>query len=107
MESIILIFLFGTVIWFWFDTLHSLDRAKILCKQACEQYKLQLLDDTIVLTRVRLKRNSQGQVKIQRAYSFEFSDTGNNRQLGFLLMLGTTLEILELPGYVDRTISLV
>lgn len=103
----ILFILLGMSVWFWFDTLHSLETAKGLCKRACKQFNLQLLDDTVVLVQIRLKRDRRGQVKIQRAYSFEFSDTGNNRQIGTLLLLGTTLEIVELPGYVERTISLV
>jgi hypothetical protein len=105
MNSIILLVILGMIAWFWSDTLHTLERAKAICKQVCGQLHLQLLDDTIALVRVRLKRNSRGRLKVQRTYQFEFSDGDNNRQRGIVIMRGIALEMLEMPGYMDRIIS--
>jgi len=105
-NSLFLLIGLGIIAWFWFDTLQSREIAKTICKQTCGQQKLQLLDDTIVLKNMRLKRNHQGRLKVQRAYQFEFSENGSNtRQRGMVIMCGTVLEILELPGYLNRTIS--
>ncbi|OQY52830.1 MAG: DUF3301 domain-containing protein [Candidatus Parabeggiatoa sp. nov. 2] len=105
MNSVILLVLLGIVAWFWFDTLRSQEIAKAICKQVCKQLHLQLLDDTITLVRVRLRRNNRGRFRVQRTYQFEFSDGSNNRQQGMMIMRGTALEILELPGYTNRIIS--
>lgn len=105
MNSLIVLTLLGIVVWFWFDMRRSQEIAKIICKRVCNQLQLQLLDDTVALVQVRLKRNSRGRLQVQKSYEFEFSDSGNNRQQGFVIMLGITLEMLELPGYMDRTIS--
>ncbi len=105
MNSIFFLLLLSVVAWFWFDAQRTQEVAKSLCKQVCGQLHLQLLDDTIAVARVRLKRDNQGRWGVQRTYQFEFSDGGNNRQQGTVIMRGMTLEILELPGYMDRIIS--
>jgi hypothetical protein len=106
-NSVILLALLGVVAWFWFDTIQCQEIAKNICKHTCRQLQLQLLDDTIALKRVRLKRNQNGRLALQRTYQFEFSDGGNNRQQGMVIMRGIALEILDIPGYISRTISLV
>jgi len=103
MNSIILLVILGFIGWFWFDTLHSQERAKVICKQVCQNLHLQLLDDTIVLVRLRLRRNSRGRLMVQRTYQFEFFD--GERQRGIVIMRGIALEMLEMPGYMDRIIS--
>jgi hypothetical protein len=105
MTPIILFMTFGLVTWFGFDTLHTQEVAKAIGKEICSQYQLQLLDDTVVLVHVRVKRDSRGRWGWQRTFLFEFSDSGNNRKQGTMLMRGVALEMLELPGYVARTIS--
>jgi hypothetical protein len=106
-NSIILLIMLSIVAWFWLDTLQCREVAKNICKQTCGRLKLQLLDDTIALKKMRLKRNYRGQLNVQRTYQFEFSDGGNNRQHGVVIMCGTVLEIVEIPGYMNRTISQV
>jgi len=107
-EFISALFILGCGIWFWFDSLRCREIAIKICKQVCTQLHLQLLDDSIALSEIRLKRNQHGSVKIQRAYRFEFYDNSDNtekRHQGYLLMRDVTLEMLELPGYMSRTFS--
>ena len=66
-------------IFFWLDSLRARERALKAGRAACERYELQFLDDTVSVTRVRLGRDEEGQLRIARTYTFEFSDTGNNR----------------------------
>ena len=83
----------------WLDSLRARERAVRAGKSACERYDLQLLDDTVSFTRLRLARDDEGQLRISRAYTFEFSDTGNNRRRGAIVMLGGELEDLQLEPY--------
>ena len=99
-----LLIVLGTIAWFWFDTLQCREIAKALAQQMCHQSHLQLLDDTLALVQIRLKRNCHGKLNIQRTYQFEFSEQGNNRQQGTLIMRGIVLELLEMPGYANRII---
>jgi hypothetical protein len=60
---------------------------------------VQFLDDTVAFARLRLARDEEGQLKIARTYTFEFSETGNNRRQGAIVMLGHQLADLQLEPY--------
>jgi hypothetical protein len=84
---------------FWLDSLRARERALAAGRSACERYSLQFLDDTVAFTRLRLARDDEGQVKFKRTYTFEFSDTGNNRRHGAIVMLGGQLEDVHMEPY--------
>jgi hypothetical protein len=83
----------------WVDSLRARERAVAAGRSACERFHLQFLDETVAFTRLRLRRNEDGQLKIARTYTFEFSDTGNNRRHGSIVMLGGDIEDLQLEPY--------
>ena len=83
----------------WADSLRARERAVRAGKSACERYQLQFLDDTVSFARLRLARDDGGQLKISRTYTFEFSDTGNNRRHGAIVMLGGELADLHMEPY--------
>ena len=86
-------------IFFWLDSLRARERAVQAGRAACQRYALQFLDDTVSFTRIRLRRDEDGQLKIARTYTFEFSDTGNNRRHGAIVMLGGELQDLQLEPF--------
>src|SRR5690242_5952302 len=83
----------------WADSLRARERALRAGRTACERYNLQFLDDTVAFARLRLARDADGQVRIARTYTFEFSDTGNNRRHGAIVMLGGDLLDLQRGPY--------
>jgi hypothetical protein len=83
----------------WMDSLRARERAVKAGRSACERYDLQFLDETVSFTKLRLVRDEQGQLRIARTYTFEFSDTGNNRRHGAIVMLGGELQDLQLEPY--------
>jgi hypothetical protein len=83
----------------WADSLRARERAVTAGRSACERYSLQFLDDTVSFARLRLARGEDGQLKIARTYTFEFSDTGNNRRHGAIVMLGGEMQDLQLEPY--------
>ena len=86
-------------IFLWLDSLRARERAIQAGRAACQRHALQFLDDTVSFTRIRLGRDEDGQLKIARTYIFEFSDTGNNRRHGAIVMLGGDLQDLQLEPY--------
>jgi hypothetical protein len=86
-------------IFLWLDSLRARERALKAGRAACERYQLQFLDDTVSVARLRLGRDADGQLKIARTYTFEFSDTGNNRRHGAIVMLGGQLQDVRLEPY--------
>ena len=97
-EGVAIVFIFVGIL-LWLDSLRVRERAVRAGKSACERYSLQLLDDTVSFARLRLARDDEGQLKIARTYTFEFSDTGNNRRHGAIVMLGGELQDLQLEPY--------
>jgi hypothetical protein len=99
MWEVAAIVLIAVGIFLWIDSLRARERAVQAGRSACERYRLQFLDDTVSFARLRLARNEDGELRIARTYSFEFSDTGNNRRHGAIMMLGSELQDVQLEPY--------
>jgi hypothetical protein len=97
-EAVAIVFLVAGS-FFWLDSLRARERALSAGRSACERYSLQFLDETVVFARLRLARNEDGELRIARTYTFEFSDTGNNRRQGAIVMLGGRLLDVQLEPY--------
>ena len=93
------IVLIAAGIFLWLDSLRARERALQAGRSACERYDLQFLDDTVAFAKLRLARDGEGQLKIARTYTFEFSDTGNNRRHGAIVMLGGDVADMHLEPY--------
>jgi hypothetical protein len=83
----------------WIDSLRARERAVEAGRAACRRYDLQFLDDTVSFTRLRLARGEDGMLRLARTYTFEFSDTGNNRRHGAIVMVGGELQDLQLEPF--------
>jgi hypothetical protein len=98
-ESITLILL-SALVWLWFDSMRARERALASGKRACERDGLMFLDETVECIALGLARNADGRVALRRTYGFEFSDTGNNRRSGSIVMLGGEVESLYTEPYL-------
>lgn len=90
------------LLWFWYDSLRARERAVALGRSACERDRLQFLDDTVECVRTRPARDGEGRMTLKRTYRFEFSDTGNNRRTGSIVMLGAQVESLTMEPFLLR-----
>jgi hypothetical protein len=86
-------------LYFWIDSLQARERALAAGRSACERYGVQLLDETVEFAGLRLARDDEGRLRLRRTYTFEFSDTGNNRRRGAIVMLGGDLQDMQLEPY--------
>jgi hypothetical protein len=84
---------------FWIDSLRARERALAAGRSACARYGVQLLDETVQFAKLRLARDDGGRLRLRRTYTFEFSDTGNNRRHGAIVMLGGELQDMQLEPY--------
>jgi hypothetical protein len=84
---------------FWVDSLRAREHALSAGRSACQRYGLQFLDDTVACSRLRVSRDAHGRVRLARTYTFEFSDTGNNRRRGAIHMLGPVVQDLQMEPY--------
>ena len=81
--------------WLWLDSLKAREAAVAAARAACEAEGLLLLDATVSIASLKLARDDDGRLKLQRAYDFEYSDTGDNRKRGSLVLLGTSVVLLN------------
>lgn len=80
--------------WFWLDSLRAREIALGICRAACEQRDLQLLDQAVALRRLGLRWRSEG-LRLRRVYRFDFSEEGVGRRQGYLVLRGMALEDLS------------
>ena len=86
--ELISVVLFVAVGWFWLDSLKVREAAVRAARAACAMEGLMLLDDTVAIAALKPARDDNGRLTLQRAYEFEYSDTGNNRLKGSVILLG-------------------
>lgn len=98
MELSILILL-AAIIYYWLDSIRAKEIATEHAKKACKKVFLEFLDDTVLMKKVRLRRNSHGQIAIYREYEFEFSSTGEFRYKGRIQQLGQHLIDIKMEPY--------
>jgi hypothetical protein len=85
--------------YLWVDSLRAREHAVTAGREACARYGVQLLDETVAFSRLRLARDAAGRIRLRRTYVFEFSETGDNRRHGAIVMLGAKLEDLQFEPY--------
>lgn len=88
--------LLAALLWFWFDSLKAREACLRESRAACSADGLLLLDDTVAMTRIEPVRDDDGRLRIKRVYSFEYSDTGNNRRKGIVTLIGDRVVTLLL-----------
>jgi len=86
----------GLVVWFWHDSFKAREAGMSAVRAGCAAEGLQLLDDTVALAAVMPARNDDGQLALRRVYEFEYSDTGDNRQRGSVVLLGQEVIVVDL-----------
>jgi hypothetical protein len=81
--------------WLWLDSLKAREIAVRSAREACAAEGLMLLDYTVAIASLKLARDGDGRIRIQRAYDFEYSDTGDNRLKGGVVLLGHRVTLLN------------
>ncbi len=97
--SLLLLAVLGLGFWFWLHSIRILEIAREAGRQACNRIDVQFLDDTVASTKLRLARDRNGRRILRRTYRFEFSETGNSRREGEVVMLGDRVETVILEPY--------
>ena len=98
MELAIIILLITSLLY-WLDSINAKEIATQQAKSACKKQLIEFLDETVVIKKIRLRRNSHGQMALYREYEFEFSSTGEIRYKGNIRLLGRYLIDVEMEPY--------
>lgn len=97
--SLLVLLVLGLLVWFWLHSLRILEIAREAGRLICKQTGVQFLDDTVASTRLQLVRDDNGRRILRRSYRFEFTETGNTRREGEVVMLGARVESVSMEPY--------
>jgi len=100
MWEIAVLLAFATLVWFWYDSMKARERSLIVGQLACERERLQFLDQTVECVSLRPARNEDGQVVLRRVYRFEFTDNGESRRAGTIVMMGGEAVSLSMEPFL-------
>jgi len=84
----LLLFLLAALAWFWWDGLRKREIAMRAARVVCERAGVQLLDETVAMRKIALRRDATQQARVYREFAFEYSTLGDDRQAGRVYMLG-------------------
>lgn len=99
MSELILLFIVGAIALYWQSSMRAKEVAVEAAKRECKLCGVQLLDQTVNLRRVSLSRDDSGRWRLWRHYRFEYSDDGDNRLDGDLILLGHRLVRIALETF--------
>jgi len=95
-DELLFLLVIVPLLWFWIDSLRARELAVRAAAQACAEEGLQLLDETVSGQRVRPCRNDEGRLGLRREFGFEFTDTGDNRRRGNLVLESGQVALVQL-----------
>lgn len=97
--SLILLLVLAAIGWFWHNSMCALEVARTRGKKLCGDANVQFLDDTVATISLGVARDKFGRRVLRRTYRFEFSETGNSRLEGRLVVLGDKIESATMEPY--------
>lgn len=105
--EIISVAFLGCLFWLWFESTRVHEIAVERARSQCHVHEVQFLDATVSLASIKPARDENGRLTLKRTYTFEYSDTGNDRQPGSITMLGRVVQFLDIsprPARADITL---
>ncbi len=68
-------------------------------RRHCDELDLQLLDESIGLRAIWLRRDAGGRLRWWRSYTFEFTSSGDDRYRGRVVTLGDRVESIQVAPH--------
>jgi hypothetical protein len=83
---------------YWQVAMEAREAANRIAKDTCSRAVVQLLDGTVAFSGFRLVKDAQGRRRLQRTYTFDYTNDGLERFQGFIVLAGGRLEAVGLAG---------
>lgn len=99
LRSVFLCALVGLFVWYVLASREVKERAVRAAHRHCDDLSLKLLDQTVVLAKLRLGKDAGRGISLIRDYKFDFSSTGNDRYVGRIRMKGPRVESIYLDPH--------
>jgi len=107
MPSLLLLMILGALGFaYWSAARAAAERADRVGRDACRAAAVQWLDDTVHAIGVRLRRGEDGRLGFERSFRFEYSEDGQDRHIGHLVLRGERLVSFSGPVRGAAVVSL-
>ncbi len=104
-ESFLPLLVILLLVYLWHNALGARELARVQCHQLCAQAHVQLLDQTVALSGLRLIRVAGRGLRLRRDYRFEISIDGQDRHRGSLSLVDGSVMLHTLPLSADRVVA--
>ena len=92
MPTLLILMIVGVVAFFTFTSARAAaERAAEIGRDACAAAGVQWLDQSVHATGIRLRRREDGWLGLERSFRFEYSEDGQDRHIGRVVLLGDRL----------------
>jgi hypothetical protein len=92
MPTLLILMICGALAFaFWSAARAAAERAEQVGRDACHVAGVQWLDQTVHASGLRLRRGEDGRLGFERSFRFEYSEDGNDRHVGRLVLRGVRL----------------
>ena len=87
MPTLVMLMIAGAAAFAWWSAARAAaEAATRLGRDACRAAGVQLLDQTVHATGLRLRRRHDGRLGFERSFRFEYSDDGVERHIGHMVL---------------------
>jgi hypothetical protein len=101
MPTLLVLMLLGAAAFaLWSSARAAAERAEVVGRNACHAAGVQWLDQTVHADGWRLRRGSDGRLGFERSFRFEYSEDGQDRHVGRLVLRGE--ELVKFVGPAQR-----
>lgn len=92
MPTLLILLIDGGAGFFFFTAARAAaERATEVGHDACQAAGVQWLDQSVHAIGMRLRRKDNGWLGLERSFRFEYSEDGENRHIGRIVLLGDKL----------------
>jgi hypothetical protein len=92
MPTLLILLIVGGAGFFFFTAARAAaERATEVGHDACQAAGVQWLDQSVHAIGMRLRRKDNGWLGLERSFRFEYSEDGENRHIGRIVLLGDKL----------------
>ncbi|MGK0298845.1 MAG: hypothetical protein ACI9XC_002469 [Gammaproteobacteria bacterium] len=102
-NSLLILALLAGIILYWVESLRFREFIIKMCKKICKESELQLLDQTVSLGSISIRRSNNGWPYIHRIYQFEVSTNGADRLPGYVTLTGSMVTTVQIDGIDGMT----
>ena len=94
--QLLIVLALAAAAWLVWTSLRAREAGNVAIRAACEADGYFFLDDTVGLASLRPVRDDHGHLSLRRVFTFAYSDTGHNRRMGSITLVGKSVVAVDL-----------